>query len=56
MSVKVPNLKELAYDNAPLGKGYLTPKGTVMDKYGAMVRWQFAGENLRQLNETFTPQ
>jgi len=40
----------------PLGKGYHTPKGAVMDEYGAMVRWLFAGENLRQLNETSTPQ
>jgi hypothetical protein len=54
--LKPPNLNELAYDNVPPGKGYHRPKGAVMDEYGAMVRRQFAGENLRKLNEKVTPQ
>jgi hypothetical protein len=32
------------YDYVLLGQGYRTPRGVVIDEYGAMVEWWLAGE------------
>jgi hypothetical protein len=32
------------YDNVLLGQGYRTPRGAVIDEYGATMGWWLAGE------------
>jgi hypothetical protein len=40
------------YDDVLLGQGYRTPRGAVIDEYGAMVGWWSAGENRRTRRKT----
>jgi hypothetical protein len=40
------------YDNVLLGQGCRTPRGAVIDEYGAVVKWWLAGENRRTGSET----
>jgi hypothetical protein len=40
-----PLTLDRGYDNVLLGQGYRTPRGAVIDEYGAMVESWLAGEN-----------
>jgi hypothetical protein len=39
-----PLTYDRGYDNVLLGQGYRTPRGAVIDEYGAVVEWWLAGE------------
>jgi hypothetical protein len=40
-----PLTEDRGYDNVLLGQDYRTPRGAVIDEYGAIVEWWLAGEN-----------
>jgi hypothetical protein len=39
-----PQTKSRRYDNMLLGQGCHTPRGALIDEYGAMAGWWLAGE------------
>jgi hypothetical protein len=49
-----PLIKDQGYDNMLLVQGYRTPRGEVIDEYGAMVEWWLAGET-KELKENPAP-
>jgi hypothetical protein len=47
-----PQTYDQGYHNVLHGQGYRTPRGAVIDEYGAMVEWWLAGENRRAQRKT----